>query len=91
MTLVKSHLDVRDPLDTESPFYVLIETAGSNKDHDEEKVATLLESLLENQTIADGALAQDSSQFHAMWRIREGIPEACSKSGSVLKVPASTL
>ena len=86
MKLVKAHLDVRDPLSEQTPFYVLIETAGSNKDHDEEKLSTLLEHLMDNSIVVDGALAQDSTQIAGIWRIREGIPEACSKAGAVLKV-----
>lgn len=36
LDLTIKHLNCRDPLTSNLPFYVLIETSGSNKDHDEE-------------------------------------------------------
>ena len=89
LELVRSHLDVRDPLGgggQSCPFYVLIETAGSHKEHDDDKLSALLETLMENGIVQDGAVAQDGSQLQNMWNIREGIPEACSKAGVTLKV-----
>lgn len=39
--------------------------------------------------VLDGVLAQDSSQFASLWTLREGIPEACGKTGSVYKYDVS--
>ncbi|RKO90558.1 hypothetical protein BDK51DRAFT_16088 [Blyttiomyces helicus] len=89
MDLVKRHLPIREPLETKSPFYVLIETSGSNKDHDDEKLATFLERLLEEEVVQDGALASDTAQAHAMWNVRESITEACSKEGGNFKYDLS--
>ncbi|KAJ3315377.1 hypothetical protein HDU76_002215 [Blyttiomyces sp. JEL0837] len=72
----------RNPFgDQISNFYVLIETAGSNKDHDSEKLSAFLESLFEAGTVSNGALAENDSQRLAMWAIRESIPEACARDG----------
>jgi FAD/FMN-containing dehydrogenase len=71
---------------TETPFYVLLETSGSQKDHDDDKLTVLLESMMEEGVVSDGVLAQDSAQVQSMWALREGIPEACSKAGAVYKV-----
>lgn len=74
------------PSSIDAPFYVLIETSGSNKEHDDEKLNDLLEYLMENDIVTDGTVAQDTTQLKQLWQIREGIPEACSMAGSVLKV-----
>ncbi|KAF9928038.1 hypothetical protein BGZ67_007195 [Mortierella alpina] len=89
--LVKQHLVAgnNDPLESPHPFYVLIETSGSNKDHDDEKLTNYLEGLLTDDIVQDGVVAQDTTQFKNLWAIREGIPEACSKTGTVYKYDLS--
>lgn len=39
--------------------------------------------------VLDGVLAQDTTQFAGLWSLREGIPEACGKFGSVYKYDLS--
>ncbi|KAF8588478.1 D-lactate dehydrogenase [Ramaria rubella] len=79
----------------DAPFYALIETTGSNKDHDDEKLTSLLQDLLDSETIIDGVLAQDTTQFASLWQLREGITEAAGKTGKVFKydvsLPASSM
>ncbi|KAF9988383.1 hypothetical protein BGZ75_009549 [Mortierella antarctica] len=89
--LVKEHLvaGANDPLESEHRFYVLIETSGSNKEHDDEKLNRYLEGLLTDDVVQDGVVAQDSTQIQNLWAIREGIPEACSKAGAVYKYDIS--
>ncbi|KAG0055442.1 hypothetical protein BGZ83_008584 [Gryganskiella cystojenkinii] len=89
--LVKQHLTVgaNDPLQSAHPFYVLIETSGSNKDHDDEKLGAYLENLLTDGVVEDGVVAQDTTQILNLWAIREGIPEACSKAGAIFKYDIS--
>jgi len=89
MQLVKLHANLRDPLSSSFPFYVLIETHGSNKDHDDEKLSTLLEHLMKEGTIQDGVVAQDETQNRAFWKYREFIPEAVSKHGKAYKYDLS--
>ncbi|ORX97831.1 hypothetical protein K493DRAFT_280905 [Basidiobolus meristosporus CBS 931.73] len=79
----------RNPLAEEHPFYVLLETSGSNKEHDDEKLGAYLEKLMENEIIDDGVIAQDATQILNLWSLRESIPEACSKSGAVYKYDIS--
>ncbi len=87
--MVHSHLtSLRNPLGDDAkpaPFYVLVETQGSNENHDTEKLEGFIEDLFNEDIIENGALAQDTTQIASMWNIREGIPEACSKSGAVFK------
>ncbi|PWN49071.1 hypothetical protein IE53DRAFT_388724 [Violaceomyces palustris] len=80
---------VRDPFEARHPFYVLIETSGSNKDHDDEKLQVLLEDLMESGLISDGVLAQDETQVQALWSLRESVPEAAGKMGKVFKYDLS--
>ena len=40
-------------------FYVLVETQGSNEDHDMQKLELFLESTMESSQAVDGILAQD--------------------------------
>ncbi|KAG0100104.1 hypothetical protein BGZ93_004260 [Podila epicladia] len=89
--LVKEHLvaGANNPLQSDHDFYVLIETSGSNKDHDDEKLGNYLEGLMSNDIVQDGVVAQDTTQVRNLWAIREGIPEACSKSGAVYKYDIS--
>lgn len=44
------------------PFYMLIETSGSDEGHDGDKVGRFLETAMEQGLVADGALAQDATQ-----------------------------
>ncbi|KAJ2395853.1 D-lactate ferricytochrome c oxidoreductase [Coemansia sp. RSA 2603] len=89
MGAVLKHQGLKSPLSNEFPFYVLIETSGSNKDHDDEKMGALLEELLEQGIVEDGALAQDDSQISRMWAMREGIPESLGKTGPTYKYDVS--
>jgi len=91
--LVLHHTGQKAPLegsaDGQNAFYILIETSGSNKDHDDEKLGALMEDLMENEIVEDGVLAQDETQMAGLWSLRESIPEACGKSGKVYKYDLS--
>jgi len=87
-TSLLSH--VRDPFPKSFPFYVLIETAGSNEKHDEEKLEKFLENCYSEDFISDAVLAQDQSQMNQLWTLRESMPEAVSRSGkSIFKYDLS--
>ncbi|MCO5590143.1 hypothetical protein L7F22_044112 [Adiantum nelumboides] len=91
LEMVKAHATagVKDPFQDKHPFYVLIETSGSKKEHDDEKVTELLEELMESNAIVDGVLAQDETQLQSLWALRESIPEAAGKLGSTYKYDVS--
>ncbi|KAF9452621.1 FAD-binding domain-containing protein [Macrolepiota fuliginosa MF-IS2] len=71
--------------------FVLVETSGGKREHDEEKLSTLLESLLEAETplINTGVLSQSPAQFSSLWALREGVTEAVSKEGKPYKYDIS--
>jgi len=77
------------PLETEHPFYCLIETSGSNSEHDNEKLEKFLEYVMEKEIVLDGVVAQDATQVKALWGWREGIPECLGHWGSVYKYDLS--
>lgn len=91
--LVKKHQEengeTRSVFEQEGDFYCLIETGGSNSEHDEAKLTALLEHLLTSDLVLDGVLAQDSTQFQSIWSLRELIPESAAKAGSVYKYDVS--
>ncbi|KAL1866830.1 hypothetical protein VTK73DRAFT_4479 [Phialemonium thermophilum] len=77
------------PLESAYPFYCLVETSGSNADHDSEKLQAFLEDVMEKGVVADGTLAQDETQIRALWGWREGITEAVGHLGGVYKYDVS--
>eukprot|EP00871_Galdieria_phlegrea_P006011 jgi/Galph1/898/GphlegSOOS_G5687.1 len=80
--LALTHLShIRPPFKDSFPFYVLIETSGSNEQHDMEKLEHFLESCYGCDLIQDAVLAQDQTQMEQLWNLRESLPEAVSKSG----------
>ncbi|KAJ2919039.1 hypothetical protein MD484_g1394, partial [Candolleomyces efflorescens] len=76
--------------------FVLVETSGGRREHDEEKLNDLLETLLtaEEPLINTGVMAQNPAQFISLWALREGVTEAVSKEGKAYKydisIPLST-
>eukprot|EP01028_Stygiella_incarcerata_P007944 TRINITY_DN331_c2_g1_i6.p1 TRINITY_DN331_c2_g1~~TRINITY_DN331_c2_g1_i6.p1 ORF type:complete len:456 (+),score=124.53 TRINITY_DN331_c2_g1_i6:184-1551(+) len=77
------------PVEERRSFYVVIETSGSNKDHDEEKLMAFLEEVMGDGIIADGVLAQSETQFKDIWALRESISESLNKKGAVYKYDVS--
>ncbi|OXB83483.1 UNVERIFIED_CONTAM: hypothetical protein H355_006330 [Colinus virginianus] len=81
MELVVKHLGLSNPL-RGSPFYVLIETSGSDSTHDEEKLNSFLEQATTSGLVTDGTVA-------ALWSLRERITEALTHDGCVYKYDIS--
>lgn len=63
----------RSPID-KYPFYMLIETAGSRSEHDEEKLNNFLEKSMSNGHVLDGTVTTSPSQIKKIWQLRELIP-----------------
>lgn len=77
------------PLEKEYPFYCLVETSGSNADHDSEKLEAFLEDVMGKEVVSDGVVAQDETQLKSLWGWREGISEASGAFGGVYKYDVS--
>lgn len=70
-------------------FYVLIETSGSNAEHDNEKLENFLSDALEQSVVVSGTIAQDLSQAAALWKVRENITEGLRLRGATFKYDIS--
>jgi hypothetical protein len=57
-----SNLKLQRPIG-EFPFYMLIETSGSNGKHDEEKLTNFLESVMAGGIVRDGTVASEPSRI----------------------------
>jgi len=74
---------------SEMPFYVVLETSGSNFDHDQEKLYNFIETASNKNVILDGILAENSTQMENLWNLRERIAEAFNIDGYVFKYDLS--
>lgn len=88
MECVERNLGLKNAV-SQSPFYVLLETHGSNDEHDQEKLYSFLESAMECGDVIDGTVAQDQTQAAAIWEARESLAEALKKEGAVYKYDVS--
>jgi D-2-hydroxyglutarate dehydrogenase len=80
----------RDPLPQSSaPFFLVVETSGSDAVHDASKMESFLDAAMTAGHIEDGAIAQDSAQAASMWKLREGITEALRHRGAIYKYDVS--
>lgn len=89
LDLVHKVTSKKRPLEGQHPFYCLIETSGSNPDHDSEKLEKFLEHVMSEEIVSDGVLAQDEKQIQSLWSWREGIPECLGHWGGVYKYDLS--
>ena len=64
---------VKSPLPYDYPYYVLVETLGSNQQKDLATLQELLEIALTNKLIEDAAIAFTNSDLEWFWRIREDV------------------
>ena len=76
------------PFAEKYPFYCLVETSGSNEEHDREKLENFLEAAFEGDVL-DGVMAQDSSHFQQLWDLRELIAVASASKGVCVPLDVS--
>lgn len=77
------------PLEGDYPFYCLVETSGSNTEHDSAKLNDFLEHVMGEEIVADGVVAENETQLQNLWACREGISEASQHWGGVYKYDLS--
>ncbi|XP_044751509.1 D-2-hydroxyglutarate dehydrogenase, mitochondrial [Coccinella septempunctata] len=82
------NLNLKSPLE-KFPFYMVIETHGSDNGHDEEKLNRFLSSLMEDGTVEDGIATNEPSKMNAVWQLRERITEGLIHDGYVFKYDLS--
>jgi FAD/FMN-containing dehydrogenase len=60
-------------LPTDYPYYVLLESEGSNAEREEELFLTVLGGLMESGHVADAVIAQSSQQAAQLWEMRDDV------------------
>ena len=78
MRYVRSGHDLPAPMDTESPYYALLEFDCADPGP-EELALQRFEYCLEEGSVLDGVISQSAAQAADLWRYREGISEAITK------------
>lgn len=68
----------------QTPLYLVVETSGSNTEHDYAKLEAFLEEAYNDEIVVDGIIAQDSAQQAAVWNLRESISEGLRHAGPPL-------
>jgi FAD/FMN-containing dehydrogenase len=70
-------------------YYVLVETHGSNAEHDQSKMEDFLEDVMTENYVVNGVLAQDLSQLESFWKIRESTAVVVAATGYTYKYDIS--
>ena len=87
--------DVRQPLDAAPEWTVLIELGLPVAMNPQSALETLFEEGMEAGLVSDGVIAQSQAQSDAFWTVRESIPEANRRVGSIsshdISVPLGAL
>lgn len=67
----------KEPFDTRTPFYVLLEFEAVSDDV-LDTAMNVFESCAEDGLIEDGVMSQSVGQLHELWKLRESISETIS-------------
>ncbi|XP_036318571.1 D-2-hydroxyglutarate dehydrogenase, mitochondrial-like isoform X1 [Rhagoletis pomonella] len=74
------HFELNTPIGS-FPFYMLLETSGSNGSHDLEKINRFVEFGMGKGEIIDGTIASEARKMQKIWKLREIAPIALGKDG----------
>ena len=86
LELVLEHVpNTRDPLGGAHPWYVVCEMSFGRPEGARETMEAALEAGFEAGLVQDAALAENDSQMHDFWRLRETIAEAERAQGKAVK------
>lgn len=88
MRLLNTHLKLPNPI-SDCPFYIVIETAGSDSNHDGEKLHNFLDKAMTSSLVTDGTVATEDSKIKALWSMRERVTEALTHDGFTYKYDIS--
>jgi FAD/FMN-containing dehydrogenase len=82
----KHYPQLRVPLWQETPWCVLLENSDSeNEQHARSQFEALLEAALEAGCVSDAVVAENLTQAHGLWHIRESITLAQAAEGLNVK------
>ncbi|MGA9575091.1 MAG: FAD-binding oxidoreductase, partial [Lysobacterales bacterium] len=78
MAYVRAGHALPAPMDSETPFYALLEFDCADAGV-EDRALQLFETCLDEGYLADGVISQSGAQAADLWRYREGISEAITR------------
>jgi FAD/FMN-containing dehydrogenase len=70
-------------------YSILIETHGSNEEHDRDKLSALLEHIVQQNLVIDGVVAQNVGQVQEFWKVRDICNPAAAATGCNYKYDVS--
>ncbi len=82
---IKHGHNVRDPLVSKHPWYVLMEVASQQSEGLREGVELLLSEASEQGLVADATIAASLEQSKAFWHLRHTLPEVQKPEGGSIK------
>lgn len=85
--LVLKHTpEFRKPVETDAPYYVLLESSDAEgAEHAAARFEQLMSTAFEDGLILDAAIASSLSQSASFWHIRHRLPEAQAADGENIK------
>lgn len=83
--IVIKHAGARDPLSTQSPYYVLIELSSQRPEGLRESMEQILAEGLEKGLVLDATISESVEQAKAFWKIRELFGEVQGREGGSIK------
>jgi len=72
------------PLKKGIPYYILVESMGSDQVKDEEHFESLLEKALEDSVIIDAVLAKSEKERKALWSFRDDVEKQAQYGPTVM-------
>ncbi|PAY07678.1 hydroxyacid dehydrogenase [Bradyrhizobium sp. UFLA03-84] len=81
---IRHGIDIRDPLESKHPWYVLMELSSSRDDARDTLEAILAEGM-EDGIVDDAVIAANLSQRQAFWKLRDEMSAAQKPEGGSIK------
>ena len=81
-TTANNEYGKKAPLGRDYPFYVLMETQGTDQDQDQQQFENILAGVMDKGWVTDAVLAKSISERDELWAIRDNI-EAMNVLGPV--------
>ena len=75
-----SSVEYSSLLDSNFPYYVIIELLGSDSDNDYKRLSELIYLAIEKNIIMDALLAQNERELKLIWTLREDVSVLAKKS-----------
>ncbi|MBR0932681.1 FAD-binding oxidoreductase [Bradyrhizobium jicamae] len=81
---IRHGIDIRDPLESKHPWYVLMELSSS-RDDARDALEAILEKGMEDGVVDDAVIAANLSQRQAFWKLRDEMSAAQKPEGGSIK------